>query len=120
MGFADVILRGRVTGLGVALDERVGSPYTYVAVDVTEVLKGAVPERHVTIKQLGGRIGSTALEIAGQPTFTTGERESQNAAGTISVGMPNSPQPSILIDRPPTAKPHAQTPSSSAPSRSLA
>ena len=72
-GFADVILRGRVTGVGAALDDRVGTPYTYVAVDVSEVLKGALPDRRVTIKQLGGRVGSTALEIAGQPTFTTGE-----------------------------------------------
>ncbi len=73
VGFADVILRGRVTGLAVALDERVGSPYTYVVVDVSDVLKGALPDRRVTIKQLGGRVGSIALEIAGQPTFTPGE-----------------------------------------------
>lgn len=73
VGFADVILRGRVTGVGAALDDRVGTPYTYVAVDVSKVLKGALPDRRVTIKQLGGRVGSTALDIAGQPTFTRGE-----------------------------------------------
>ena len=64
VGFADVILRGRVTGLGVALDERVGTPYTHVAVDVSEVLKGALPDRRVTIKQLGGRVGGRGVVFA--------------------------------------------------------
>lgn len=71
--FSDVILRGRVTAVAVGRDDRAGSPYTYVSLDVAEVLKGAIPNGQVTLKQLGGRIGSTALQIAGQPAFTAGE-----------------------------------------------
>lgn len=71
--FSDVVVRGRVAGVGVARDERVDSLYTYVTLDVVEVLEGPVRDRRITIKQLGGRLGSEALEIAGQPTFTAGE-----------------------------------------------
>jgi len=34
VGFADVIVRGHVSSVGVARDARVGSPYTYVALEV--------------------------------------------------------------------------------------
>lgn len=72
-GFSDVIARGRVLQIAVAQDERVGSPYTYVTIDVAEILKGSVPERRIVVKQLGGRLGATALQIAGQPMFAVGE-----------------------------------------------
>jgi hypothetical protein len=73
IGFSDVIVRGHVTRIAVGRDDRAGGIYTYVTLDVAEVMKGSVSGRQVTLKQLGGRLGSTALEIAGQPTFTIGE-----------------------------------------------
>jgi hypothetical protein len=73
IGFSDLIVRGRVTRVAVARDEGVGSLYTYVSLDVADVLKGSIPGRQVTLKQLGGRLGSTELQIAGQPSFTVGE-----------------------------------------------
>ncbi len=73
VGFSDVIVRGRVARIIVAQDDRVGSPYTYVSLDVADVLKGSVSDRRLVLKQLGGRIGATALEIAGQPSFSVGE-----------------------------------------------
>ena len=73
VGFSDVILRGRVARVAVAKDEAAGSIYTYVSLDVAEVLKGSIADSRVTIKQLGGRVGQTALQIAGQPTFEAGE-----------------------------------------------
>ena len=72
-GFSDVILRGRVARVAVAKDEAADSIYTYVSLDVAEVLKGSLADSRVTIKQLGGRVGQTALQIAGQPTFEAGE-----------------------------------------------
>src|SRR5947208_8065482 len=71
--FSDVIVRGRVARITVAQDERVGSLYTYVSLDVATVLKGSVPDGRVILKQLGGRLGSTELRIAGQPSFAVGE-----------------------------------------------
>lgn len=73
VGFSEVIVRGRVTSVRVARDDRVRAPYTYVALNVAEVLKGDAPDRRIVLKQLGGRIGSTALQIAGQPTFAVGD-----------------------------------------------
>jgi hypothetical protein len=73
VGFSDVIVRGQVARVAVGRDERVGSLYTYVTLDVADVLKGSVPGRQIILKQLGGRLGATALEIAGQPTFAVGE-----------------------------------------------
>jgi hypothetical protein len=73
IGFSDVIVRGRVTRVVVARDERVGTPYTYVSLDVADVLKGTIRDRQITLKQLGGRLGSTELQISGQPSFAVGE-----------------------------------------------
>lgn len=72
-GFSDVIIRGRVTRVAAGSDPRVHALYTYVTLDVTDVIKGAVRDRSITIKQLGGKLGSSALVIAGQPTFATDE-----------------------------------------------
>src|SRR5437016_799788 len=74
VGFSDLIVRGRVTRVAAGRDERVPSLYTYVTVEVADVVKGSLPDRHIVLKQLGGRLGSTALEIAGQPAFQIGEQ----------------------------------------------
>src|SRR6267142_47424 len=73
VGFSDVILRGRVVRVASGADDRVGAIYTYVSIDVSEVLKGRLADSRVTIKLLGGRAGSTELRIAGQSEFAVGE-----------------------------------------------
>jgi hypothetical protein len=88
-GFSDVIVRGRVTRVAVGRD-RSGALYTYVTLSVADVVKGAVPDRTIIIKQLGGRSGSTALAIGGQPTFAANEDvvvflEARPRDGTLST-----------------------------------
>jgi hypothetical protein len=73
IGFSDVILTGRIVDITSGWDTSVGSIYTYVHVDVFEVLKGAIGTRRVIVKQLGGEAGEIGLAIADQPSFTTGE-----------------------------------------------
>ena len=73
VGFSDLIVRGRVAGLSVGRDSRAGPPYTYVALDVTDALRGAIPDRRIVLKQLGGPLDSSELRVAGQPTFAVGE-----------------------------------------------
>jgi hypothetical protein len=73
VSFSDLIVQGRVTGIKVAQDASVGSLYTYVSLDVASVLKGSIPGDRIVLKQLGGRLGATALQIAGQPAFSVGE-----------------------------------------------
>ena len=73
-GFADVIVTGQVTSVNVGRDPSVNAIYTYVDVDVDEVLKGPVNPGALTIKQLGGSIDAIGLSVVDQPTFVVGER----------------------------------------------
>jgi hypothetical protein len=71
--FADVVVTGRVRSVTSAWDSQVNTIYTYVTVDVAEVLKGDIADRHITIKQLGGVAGEVGLSITDQAQFTVGE-----------------------------------------------
>lgn len=73
IGFSDVILTGRVADITSGWDDSVRSIYTYVHVDVDEVLRGSVGSSRVIVKQLGGEAGEIGLAVADQPTFATGE-----------------------------------------------
>jgi hypothetical protein len=59
---SDVMLTGRVADL--AASREAGPRYTYVTLDVDDVLKGSVPQRQVILKQ---------LERAGEASFVRGE-----------------------------------------------
>ena len=63
VGFSDVIVRGRVTRVAVAPDPHVGALYTYVTLDVAEVVKGPIRDRTIIIKQLGGRLVLAAFRL---------------------------------------------------------
>lgn len=71
LAFSDVVLTGTVAATESGWDA--DTAYTYVTLDVGDVLKGWVPERQIILKQLGGRVGDLALVIGGQATFTAGE-----------------------------------------------
>ncbi len=73
VGFSDVILTGRVADVTSGRDDSVGTIYTYVHVDVDEVLRGAVNTSRVIVKQMGGVAGEIGLSVADQPTFALGE-----------------------------------------------
>ncbi|MEW6321675.1 MAG: matrixin family metalloprotease [Acidobacteriota bacterium] len=70
---SEVVLEGRVVGVTSAWDTTVDTLYTYVTLDVFDVLKGWVPERRIVIKQLGGAADGLALRVTGQPVFRIGE-----------------------------------------------
>lgn len=72
-GFSEVILRGRTARVAAGRDDPAGPIYTYVSIQVVDVLKGSIRDAEVTIKQLGGRVGDRELYIAGQPSFAVGE-----------------------------------------------
>ncbi|MGH9174737.1 MAG: hypothetical protein ACRD1H_10275, partial [Vicinamibacterales bacterium] len=73
IGFSDVILTGRVADITSGWDTSVNTIYTYVHVDVDEVLRGSLGSGRVIIKQMGGVAGGIGLAVAVQPTFATGE-----------------------------------------------
>ncbi len=72
--FSEIVLTGRVVDVTTAWDVEVQGIYTYVTVDVHEVLKGFVPERRITLKQAGGQVGDVRFEVRGQPAFVAGEQ----------------------------------------------
>jgi len=70
---SDAIVVGRVASISSGWDDSSDAIYTYVSVDVSEVIKGAVPPGRITIKQLGGAAGEIGLRVFDQAAFTTGE-----------------------------------------------
>lgn len=71
--FADVIVTGRVDAIASAWDPAVNMIYTYVTIDVDDVLKGAVGDR-VVVKQMGGSVDGYGVVVADQAAFTVGEQ----------------------------------------------
>ncbi|HJO03245.1 MAG TPA: matrixin family metalloprotease [Acidobacteriota bacterium] len=71
---SEVIVTARVVRVVPGWDADAGAIYTYVTLNVTEVLKGWVPERRIVLKQLGGTIGDLGLVAFGQAHFVPKER----------------------------------------------
>src|SRR6267378_3598219 len=71
LGFSDVVVTGTVAAVSTGWDAR--TIYTYVTLDVGDVVKGWVPERQIILKLLGGRVDDLALIVGGQAAFTAGE-----------------------------------------------
>lgn len=72
-GFASLVVTGRVAAVTGGVDRAVDTIYTYVAVDVDDVLKGVLPDRRIVLKQIGGVAGALGLHVGGQPRFAPGE-----------------------------------------------
>ena len=70
--FSAAIVTGRVAAVATATDARSGI-YTYVTIDVSEVLKGSIPGAQIVLKQAGGIVGDLGLSVSGQATFSAGE-----------------------------------------------
>jgi hypothetical protein len=81
IGFSQVILTGRVVDVAAGWDD--GAVYTYVTLDVDQVLKGWVPEHQVVVKQLG-RIVERSRE---PPSFDTGGPATSLTAVGVGSGM---------------------------------
>jgi hypothetical protein len=71
--FADVVVTGKVTALSSGWDREINAIYTYVTLDVGEILKGDVVADRITVKQLGGTVDGVVLSVTDQPSFGIGE-----------------------------------------------
>jgi hypothetical protein len=85
---ADAVILGRVTDIE-SHDNRLGKLSTYITLSVDEVLKGSYAQSTLTIRELGGQVGSMAGWVFANPEFTVGERVllflDQRADGTLRV-----------------------------------
>ncbi len=69
-----IVVKGRVYSVDSVWDTAAATIYTYVVLEVDEVLRGDVPHQRIVVKQLGGVVGDVGLSIGGQPGFVPGER----------------------------------------------
>src|SRR4029453_6738385 len=85
---ADAVILGRVTVIE-SHDNRLRKLSTYITLSVDEVLKGSYAQPTLTIRELGGQVGSMAGWVFANPEFTVGERVllflDQRADGTLRV-----------------------------------
>jgi hypothetical protein len=70
---ARAIVRARVSSLNSALDEGRGAVFTYVALQVEEVIKGQIGASGIVLKQPGGEFGDRGMIFHGSPRFVQGE-----------------------------------------------
>ena len=68
------IVTGRVIGLSTAGDPNTNRVYTYIRLEVNTVLKGAVTEREIVLKELGGETADLGTMIFGMPRFEQGQQ----------------------------------------------
>jgi hypothetical protein len=71
---ARAIVRGKVLSLETRYDGERRRVYTYIRLQVDEILKGRVTAREIVIKELGGEAGGFGTFIFGVPRFTPEEK----------------------------------------------
>jgi hypothetical protein len=70
---ARAIVRANVSSVSCAYDPARGDIFTYVALNVTEVLKGQITSSEVVLREPGGTVGNKLSEVFGVPMFSAGE-----------------------------------------------
>lgn len=74
VGDSATIFVGRVTSLNSEWTGDRAQIWTNITFSVEEYLKGALPGKTLTLKQLGGTVGDITLSISGAPEWRKGER----------------------------------------------
>jgi Matrixin/Putative Ig domain len=67
------IVTGKVAGVSVAVDSITELVYTYIRLNVDEVLKGEVTTSEIVLKELGGETAEYGTLIFGSPKFKPGD-----------------------------------------------
>lgn len=71
---ARAIIRGKVLSVASAFDQNKNTVFTYVTLQVKEVIKGRVDARQIVLKEPGGEADGRGSMIFGTPQFISGER----------------------------------------------
>ncbi|HEY7546677.1 MAG TPA: matrixin family metalloprotease, partial [Blastocatellia bacterium] len=71
---ARAIVTGKVLSVDVALDPREDRIFTYITLRVTEVIKGHIRDRKITIREEGGALPGGGSIIFGTPQYAPGEK----------------------------------------------
>jgi hypothetical protein len=68
------IVTGKVIGLSTRVDNNTGRVYTYIRLELDTVLKGAITDREIVLKELGGETRDHGTLIFGMPHFEPGQQ----------------------------------------------
>jgi hypothetical protein len=68
------IVTGRVAGLSTAVDTNTRRVYTYIRLEVNTVIKGAITDREIVLKELGGETADLGTMVFGMPRFEQGQQ----------------------------------------------
>jgi len=68
------IITGSVIGLSTSVDPKTNLVYTYVRLEVNTVIKGAIAEREIVLRELGGETAEFGTMIFGMPKFEQSQR----------------------------------------------
>jgi hypothetical protein len=71
---AESIVVGDVRSVHCAWDDRHRTIVSTIDVEVTEVWKGALVSKQLTVVMTGGTVGDIEMTVQGMPTFSLGER----------------------------------------------
>ena len=71
---SSMVLTGKVTQIESRWNDQRNQIYTDITVEIESFLKGSHEEGMIVIRQLGGRVGDTAMSVFGSPTFNKDER----------------------------------------------
>jgi hypothetical protein len=68
------IVTGKVNEMWAAVDPTTNRVYTYIRLEVNSVLKGAITEKEIVLKELGGETAELGTMIFGMPRFEQGQQ----------------------------------------------
>jgi hypothetical protein len=68
------IVTGKVIGLSTRVDNNTERVYTYIRLELDTVLKGAITDREIVLKELGGETRDRGTLIFGMPHFELGQQ----------------------------------------------
>ncbi|MEW6729804.1 MAG: Ig domain-containing protein [Acidobacteriota bacterium] len=96
------IVTGRVTGIESRWDANRNNIYTYITIEIAELLKGNITTTTIVLEQLGGRVGDRHTWLLGSPEFTIGEDVllflNTNAEGALHTAHQAMGKFSLSID----------------------
>jgi hypothetical protein len=100
---ATAIVVGQVKGIESYWDAGAKQTFTHITVTPQEILKGAIGDGDITLKQLGGTVGHLRTWLEGSPEFIVGEKVllflDTNPDGSAGVASLYQGKFSLFTDR---------------------
>jgi len=71
----DLVVIGKITNSSARLeDDNSGEVWTYMQVDVEKYVKNSQPDKNLTVKSMGGKVGNLGQWVEDSPIFNVGDK----------------------------------------------